>query len=78
MGRLSATVVPYQGRFLVCRVNLHGERTAGRDHLLEQSALQEARELDAEFAAAERAIRPLDPDAPRQLVLGFYTDEDAA
>lgn len=64
------------GRWLLCRRNRHGWTTVVEDCPTEASAEDGRRRLQAEYDFAA-ARPPVDPDAPRQLVLGFYTDEDA-
>lgn len=69
---------PFQdGRFLLCMKNQFGWTTAVSSHGDEASAERERRKLQAQFDL-EAARPPFDPDQPAQLVLGFYTDEDAA
>jgi hypothetical protein len=74
-----ATVIqsPFEaGRWLCCRKNRWTMTTVVSDHLTEASAEAARRELQACFD--REAVRaPVDPNEPRQLVLGFYTDEDA-
>lgn len=67
-----AIVIPSEfeaGRWLLCRRNSVGWTTVVSDHCTQSSAEQERRKLQAAFDAAGK---PVDPDAPRQLVLGFY------
>lgn len=64
-------------RWLVCRRTVHGWTTVESDHCDGVSAERERKKLQAQF---DRAVcsAPFDPDRPQQMVLGFYTDEDAA
>lgn len=64
-------------RWLVCRRTAHGWTTVVSDHRDAVSAERERKKLQAQFdQVACRA--PFDPDRPQQMVLGFYTDADAA
>lgn len=63
------------GRWLCCRRNKHGWTTVETDHPTWESAEAARKRLQATF---DVPVCPVDPNAPRQLVLGFYTDEDAA
>jgi hypothetical protein len=66
-----------EGRYLLCRRMEHGMTTVVSDHRDPGSTEQERVKLQREYDFME--TRPAaDPDEPRQLVLGFYTDEDAA
>jgi hypothetical protein len=51
--------------------------TAVSDHCDLASAERERRKLQAKFDD-EANRTPFDPNKPQQMVLGFYTDEDAA
>lgn len=75
-----ATIMESQfepGRWLCCRKSPWSLTTVVSDHRTEASAEAARRELQAQFDR-EASRKPVDPDEPRQLVLGFYTDEDAA
>lgn len=78
--QMLAVVIPSQfehGRWLLCRRNRWGWTTVVSDHCDQASAERERRRLQAEFdAQASRAA--YDPNRPQQMVLGFYTDQDAA
>lgn len=65
------------GRWLMCRRNKHGWETVESDHPTQESAELARRKRQAEFDF-QNARPPVDSSEPRQLVLGFYTDEDAA
>lgn len=77
---MAAVVIPSQfeeGRFLVCRRTQHGLTTVVSSHCEPASAERERRKLQAQYDA-EASRAPFDPNRPPQLVLGFYTDADAA
>ena len=64
-------------RWLLCRRNRQGWTTVVSDHGDEVSAERERRKLQQQFD--DVANRPaFDPNKTQQMVLGFYTDEDAA
>ncbi len=70
-----AVVIPSEfqpGRFLLCRRNQWGWTTVVEDHPTEATAEQARKRLQAEF---DRAVTAVDPNQPRQMVLGFYGPE---
>lgn len=72
-----AVVIPdafQEGRWLLCRRNAQGWTTAISSHCERTSAERERIRLQAKFDF-EANRPPVDPDQPRQLVIGFYSDE---
>lgn len=72
-----ATVIPSpfeEGRFVLCRQSAFTMRTVVSDHCNAVSAERERKKLQAKFDF-EAEKRPVDPDQPRQLVLGFCGPE---
>ena len=62
------------GRFVLCRRDRRGWTTAECSFGVRWVAEREQRRLQARFDF-EAARPPVDPDAPRQLILGFYGPE---
>lgn len=63
-----------EGRWLLCRKTKHGLTTVVSDHCDPVSAERERRRLQGQYDF-ESDKPPVDPDQPRQLVLGFYGPE---
>ena len=66
---------PFQpGRWVLCRRNRLGWTTAISSHCDQQSAERERMRLQSQFDF-EANRPPINPDQPRQLVMGFYSDD---
>ena len=63
------------GRWVACRSITNGTwLTAVSSHNSRESAEREVHRLRAQYEAAINT-KPFDPNAPQQMVLGFYSDE---
>ncbi len=77
MTQFVAAVIPdpfFEGRWLLCRSSKFSMTTVVSSHCEPVSAERERRRLQAQFDF-DAAKPPVDPDQPRQLVMGFYGPE---